>query len=395
MNPRRGVSVRSRRGWGPGASEKKLAGTVWFVLPGSIDARTGGYAYDRRIIAELRARGWTVEIRELDESFPEPTAAALSGAARTLAKIPDGATVILDGLAFGAMPAEAEREASRLRLVALVHLPLALEVGIDAAVAARREASERRALGAASLVIATGRWTVSALERYDVGRHRVALVEPGTDRATLARGSAGPQLQLLCVATLNPGKGHETLIRALAASAKASRSAKASPGATALAERTNWHLTCAGSLTRHPPTVERVRALVRAEGLDARVSLAGELDAESLEAAYHTADLFVLATLRETYGMAVAEAIAHGLPAVTTATGAAADLIGTADGAAGLLVPPGDETALATALTRVMGDDGLRERLTAGARRMRDRLPSWEDAGKRMAEALARVAEHA
>src|SRR5262245_9049284 len=186
--------------------------SAWFVVSGSIDTRTGGYAYDRRIVAELRRRGWTIAINELDDSFPQPTASALAGAARVLAEIPDGATVIVDGLAFGAMPAEVEREASRLRMVALVHLPLALEVGIDPGVAARREAAERRALGAASLVVATGRWTVSALERYDVGRHRVVLVEPGTDRAALAHGSGGSPLRLLCVATLNPGKGHEILI---------------------------------------------------------------------------------------------------------------------------------------------------------------------------------------
>jgi glycosyltransferase involved in cell wall biosynthesis len=345
------------------------------VVPGSLEARTGGYAYDRRVITELRRRGWTIEIEELDDSFPAPTASALADAARILAEIPDGAIVVVDGLAFGAMPAEAEREASRLRLVALVHLPLALEIGIDPAVAAQREAAERRALGAASLVIVTGRWTVSALERYDVGRHRIALVEPGTDRAKVTDivKNASP-LQLICVATLNTGKGHEILIRALVK-----------------AERPDWRLTCAGSLTRDPATVERIHALIRAEGLDDRVSLAGELDAAALEAAYDKADVFVLATLRETYGMAVAEALAHGLPVVTTATGAAADLVGTADSSGGLLVPAGDESALAQALSRVMTDADLRSRLAAGARRMRDRLPTWEEAGARMAAALQKV----
>jgi glycosyltransferase involved in cell wall biosynthesis len=374
--------------------------SAWFVVPGSIGARTGGYAFDRRMVAELRRRGWTIAIEELDDSFPEPTASALAGAARTLANIPDGAIVVVDGLAFGVMPAEAEREAARLRLVALVHLPLALDVGIDPDVAARREAAERRALRAASLVVVTGRWTVSALERYDVGAHRIVLVEPGTERARLARGSSGSYVELLCVATLNPGKGHEILIRALAsAGLKAGRyrdassaTASASARATAdkLAERSGWHLTCAGSLTRHPATVDRVRALVQAEGLDDRVSLAGELDDAALEAAYDNADVFVLATLRETYGMAVAEALAHGVPVVTTATGAAADLVGAAEGGAGLLVPPGDEAALAAALSRLIGDAELRARLAAGARRVRDCLPTWEEAGAKMAAALER-----
>ncbi len=353
---------------------KRQATNAWLLVPGSLESRTGGYAYDRRIAAELRRRGWTIEVRGLDASFPRPTAAALADAARVLADIPDGHTVLVDGLALGVMPSEVEREASRLRLVALVHMPLAAEIGIDSDVAARLEASERRALGAAALVVVTGRWTMSALERYDVGRHRIALVEPGTDRGPVARGSGGSPLELLCMATLNPGKGHEILIRALAS----------------LSPR-GWHLTCAGSLDRHPPTVERVRAIVRAKSLDDRVSLAGELDDVALAAAFDRADLFVLATLRETYGMAVAEALAHGLPVVSTTTGAIADLVGPADDGAGLLAPPGDEAALETALSRVMSDARLRDRLAEGARRMRGRLPTWEEAADKMAAALERI----
>jgi len=343
------------------------------IVPGSIDARTGGYAYDRRIVAELRRRGWTVEIRELHDSFPRPTADARADAARAFAATPDGGIVLVDGLAFGAMPAEVEREAARLRLVAIVHMPLAAEIGLEPDVAAGLEASERRALAAASIVVVTGRWTVSALERYDVGRHRIALVEPGTDPAPIARGSRGSPLELLCVATLNPGKGHETLIRSLAS----------------LSDR-DWRLTCAGSLDRHPPTVDRVRAIVRENGLDDRVSLEGELDDERLAAAFDRADVFVLATRRETYGMAVAEALAHGLPVISTTTGAIPDLVGAADGDAGILVTPGDEPGLTAALARVIDDRRLRARLAEGARQALRRLPTWADAADKMVAALER-----
>jgi len=101
---------------------------------------TGGYGYDRRIVAGLRTRGWTVRVEELDSSFPRPTPDALDHAARTLAALPDGTTVLVDGLAFGAMPHEAAREAARLRLIALVHLPLARETGLDPRVARALEA---------------------------------------------------------------------------------------------------------------------------------------------------------------------------------------------------------------------------------------------------------------
>jgi glycosyltransferase involved in cell wall biosynthesis len=170
------------------------------------------------------------------------------------------------------------------------------------------------------------------------------------------------------VGTLNPGKGYEELLNAL----------------TAVPSR-EWHLTCAGNLNRHPPMVARIRALIQARQLDDQVSLVGELSADELEQCYDRTDVFVLATLRETYGMAVAEALAHGLPVVSTSTGAIPALVGTD---AGLLVSPGDVQGLTHALARVIGDADLRARLTEGARRVRPTLPRWDQAVARIAGAL-------
>ena len=178
-------------------------------------------------------------------------------------------------------------------------------------------------------------------------------------------------MQLLCVATANPGKGHDILFRALAT-----------------VPHRSWHLNCVGSLERHPPTVELLRVTLRETGLMDQVSLVGERDAAALEAFYDRADLFVLATLHETYGMAVAEALARGLPVISTTTGAIAELVGDD---AGVLVPPGDEAALAGALSYVLGDAHVRERLAGGARRARERLPTWDEAFGKMSAALERV----
>jgi glycosyltransferase involved in cell wall biosynthesis len=342
-----------------------------FIVPGRLETRTGGYEYDRRMVAGLPTRGWSVEVRELHASFPYPTSEALEDAGRALAAIPARTTVLIDGLALGAMPFQVEREASRLRIVALIHLPLAAEIGITSDMAARLESSERRAISRASLVVVTGKRTTVTLENYGIPPDLIAVVEPGTDRAPLARGSQDGLLRLLCVATLNPGKGHELLIGALAAT-----------------PHRNWHLVCAGSLDRHVPTVQRLRANLRTHGLESRVSLVGDLDSARLAACYDSADLYVSATLHETYGMAVAEALARGLPVVSTKTGAIPDLVGDR---AGVLVPPGDRDALTGALDRVLGDPHLRVRLADGARCVRDRLPTWEDAVSRMADALEQV----
>lgn len=362
-------------------SSGSAVSALYVVIPGDLETRTGGYGYDRRIIAGLRQRGWRVEVQRLDGSFPAPTPAARAHAVSVLAAIPDGSTVLVDGLALGALPDEAEREAPRLRIVALVHHPLAAETGVDPVLAAALEVSERRALAASRSVVVTSRATAARLADYGVSRDRITVVEPGTDPAPLARGSRPEPLApnaepfdvaLLCVATLTPRKGYELLIRALAA-----------------VPHRHWTLTCAGSLGRDPLTVTNVRDLVRAEGMEGRVVFAGDLDAATLATHYDRADLFVLPTLYEGYGMVVAEALARGIPVVSTATGAIADLVG-AD--AGVVVQPGDLAAFTDALSRVLGDAELRAQLGAGARRVRDRLPTWDAAAAAMAVALeARV----
>jgi len=348
---------------------------VVLVVAGALDARTGGSLYNRYMAESLRRLGWQVDIRELDGGFPRPDAGALERAAQAFAAIPSGATVMVDGMALGAMPDIAVRESGRLRLVALVHLPIAADVGLDAVTAARFERSERRALEAARLIVVTGDAALPLLAPYALPADRVVVVEPGTSPARLARGSGEAAVHLVCVATLNPGKGHEGLLRALAS----------------LDARGGWRLTCAGSLTRHPETAARVQALARELGLDGRVTFAGDLEAAALERCYDAGDLFVLATLRETYGMAVAEALAHGLPVVATRTGAIPSLVGEE---AGLVVPPGDNAALAEALARAIGDAGLRARLAAGARRVRGRLPTWDSAAARMGAALEGCVRH-
>ncbi len=349
---------------------------IVFVVPGTLETASGGYVYDGKIIAGLRRLGWSVSPIQLHDSFPNPTRDAIDHASAALAAIPNGATVVVDGLALGAIPALAERESRRLRLVALVHHPLALETGIDAETAARLRASEHRALEHVARVIVTSRQTAELLARDRQPPRRVVVVEPGTEPAPMAPESSDGPLRLLCVANLIPRKGHEVLFRALAR----------------LSERPAWRLTCVGSLTRDVATVARLRAQLLEDHLDDRVTLAGELGPDGVADCYFHSDVFVLPTLFEGYGMAVAEALARGLPVISTPTGAISELVlGVTPAAAGLLVPPGDVDALAVALASVLTDRSLRARLAAGARRVRVLLPSWSDASKRMADVLLAV----
>ncbi len=330
---------------------------IAFVAPGSLRQLTGGYLYDAHVADGLRRLGRRVVVKQVSERFPSPTAADLREAERVLASIPDGTVTIVDGLAGGAMPDQIGREASRLRFIALVHHPLAFETGVARGEAGRLFALERRTLHHVHRVVVTSRRTARLLVReFGVRSKRIACVEPGTDRLPIARGTG--RHALLCVATLTPRKGHVTLIRALARVADL-----------------EWRLTCLGSLVRSPETVKQIRREIRKAGLARRISLAGETASPArLRRCYGSADLFVLPTEYEGYGMAVAEAVASGLPVVSTPTGAIPQLVG-AD--AGVLVPPGDVAALAAVLRRVLSDDRVLARMQAAARRRRKTLRSW------------------
>lgn len=352
------------------------------LLPGDPDTPTGGYLYDRRMAEGLRALGWLVDVLRLDDSFPAPTPPALEHAARTLAALRDDTLVLADGLALGAMPRIAAAESRRLRIVALVHHPLALETGLAPARARELRDSERAALAAVRAVVVTSEETASELQRdYGVEAARLAVVEPGAPASAAARTGVrapGAPLRLLCVASLAPRKGHDLLLRALAA-----LPAPRDPAGAPL----DWTLECIGSATREPAHARALAALAQSNGLGARVAWRGELPAAQVAAAYAAADVFVLPAWYEGYGMAVAEAIAHGLPVVATAVGAAPRVVGTE---AGLLVEPGDLDALTVALTRVLGDAALRARLAAGAAARAAQLPQWPSQAARLAAALER-----
>jgi glycosyltransferase involved in cell wall biosynthesis len=280
--------------------------------------------------------------------------------------------VLLDGLAFGAMPEVVHAHAGRLNLLALVHHPLAEETGLEPAQARRLRDSERRALAVARHVIVTSMATRDALAAYGVTGGRISVVEPGTDRPAQVRltREAGTPLELLCVAALVPRKGHATLFEALAR----------------LLDR-DWRLACVGSAARDPATATALERQVAMLGLQTRVRFTGELAGQALWARYAAADLFVLATLHEGYGMVLAEALAFGLPIVSTTAGAVPD---TVPRDAGMLVPPGNAESMSRAIARMLDDASLRARHAAAARRAAQALPTWHDASTR----FARVLEH-
>jgi len=343
------------------------ARTVHVVVPAGVDDATtpsGGNVYDRRLCNELPRAGWSVRESGVPGTWPAPDAAARAELAGVLAAVPDGAVVLLDGLVAGAVPDIVARAAARLAVVVLVHLPLGEETGASPGLAD----AEGRTLRAARAVVATSRWAARrVLERHGLAPERVHVVAPGVDPAPLAPGTDGAS-QLLCVGSLTPTKGQDVLVEALAL----------------VADRP-WHCELVGPLHRDRAHVAAVRAAVARHGLGGRVRLTGPYTGAQLAAAYAGADLLVLPSRVESFGMVLTEALARGTPVLASATGGVPDTVGTGPG---LLVPPEDAAALATALRRWMDRPGLRVQLRRAARARRRSLDGWEVAARCLARVL-------
>lgn len=342
-----------------------------FAVPGDLATPTGGYAYDRRIIAELSALGWRIEVVNLGDGFPYPAADTRTTACARLGALPPDRPVVIDGLAFGVLPEAAEAQRTSHSLVALVHHPLALESGLSAADSASLRASERAALVCARHVVATSATVARLLvDDYGVASGRLSVVEPGTDRVSPPPRNREGAVNLLAVGSVIPRKGYDVLVAALAR-----------------LRHLPWRLVIAGDCGRSPQTSRRLRADIMRLGLADRITLLGAVASEEVAPLYVSADLFVLPSRFEGYGMAYTEAIAHGLPVIGTTAGAIPQTVA-AD--AGVLVAPDDVEALAATLQRLIANRHERERLAAGARAAK--FPSWSEQAALFARALESVA---
>src|ERR671923_604791 len=269
-------------------------------------------------------------------------------------------------------------QAGRLGQVVLVHMPLGHRPAAHEVAAVR--ARERAVLTAAVAVVTTSAWSRRRLgELYALPLDRVHVAEPGVDAAGLAPGTAAGEA-LLCVAAVTPDKGHDVLLDALATATDLS-----------------WRCACVGSLDRDPAFADGVRRRARDRGLGDRVRFPGPLTGAELDREYVAADLLVLASHAETYGMVVTEALARGLPVLATEVGGVTEALGHGEDGTrpGLLVPPGDPAALGAALRSWLGNAELRDRLRRAARERRAKLRPWAATASALADVLAGVAASA
>ena len=342
---------------------------IYFAIPGDINTLTGGYAYDRRLIAELRALGHSIKHLHLSNRFPAPDADALAEADAALAALPEQSIVIIDGLAYGVMDAIAAQHATRVKIIALCHHPLMLETGLSPEQAQQRLLSEQRALNAAAAVIVTSAMTSKILiEQFAIPAEKITVALPGTDRQTFAPCTNHPPV-LLTLATLTQRKAHDVLIDALAC-----------------IQHLEWSARFVGGMDFDSAWNAHLKNKVRAYGLEQRIIFVGNVGDSASE--FSRADVFVLPSLFEGYGMAFAEALSFGLPIIAARAGAVPDVV---PESAGMLVAPKDTNALADALQTVLSDESLRRQLQAGAQAAAYKLPDWADSAKLVANLIDKI----
>jgi len=341
-----------------------------FLIPGDLAAPTGGYAYARRILPLMAGHGVDLRHVALPGGFPHPAKAELALTREMLEACPSDAALLVDGLALGAMPPQQIAPLGP-RIVALVHHPLGLESGLEAARAKALIENETAVLALCGRVVATSRLTAETLAAdFGVPTSAITVAEPGTDPASPAVGSTpGAPLSLVAVGAVSPRKAYPLLVEALAA-CEADKP---------------WHLTIIGAHDRDPGETAKLRETIAHHRLEARVTLAGAVDDAALAAHYHSADVFVSASLYEGYGMVLAEAMTRGLPMVVSTGGAAAQ---TAPDDAALKVPPGDRFALAGALSHIINDEALRRRLAGASTHAGTALPRWNDTARIVANVI-------
>ncbi|MGY6631518.1 MAG: glycosyltransferase family 4 protein [Wenzhouxiangella sp.] len=338
-------------------------GPLHWIVPGDLAQNTGGYRYDARIVAGLRQRGWQVTVHGLHGRFPQADATARGSLAATLAGLPDHAQVVIDGLALGGLPEQAQAESARLRLLALVHHPLADETPGQAPDHDLLE-SERRALAACRAVAVTSRFTARRLTELRLYPGPVTVIEPGVDRAEPAasaqalanEGRLNRPARWLCVASLTPRKGHACLLDALA-------------GLDG-----GWQLDLIGSPDRDPEHATGLMAQATRLGLTDRLNWHGETTNAALAEAYQQADLCLVPSHYEGYGMVVTEALARGIALISTTGGALAD---TVPPDAALRMTPGDTASLRAHLNDWLTQPPLRQRLARAALAQRQGLSDW------------------
>ena len=337
------------------------------VIPGDLSTQTGGYIYDRKLLAELEKQGLSVSHLSLGDSFPKPNQADIQYAREKLSAFTPDDTLLIDGLALGAMDSEV-MNSLRAKVVALIHHPLAYEGNLEPKLREQFFETERVNINACQHVIVPSHHTKNLLvQEYGIEGSKITVAEPGIDFFECNQAKTDPPL-VLSVGIQVHRKGHDVLLQALSQ-----------------ITHLDWQAVIAGSVHDKAYASELER-LIAVFGLADRVKIQSSVSTGQLNDLYCQASVFALATRYEGYGMVFAEAMSYGLPIISCQAGAVVDTVAAG---AGKLVPVDDPKSFAKALSEVLTDQFLRNDMSAASEDAGKKLNSW----RQTAEIVGRTLE--
>lgn len=342
---------------------------ILFIIPGDINLPTGGYRYDKQIIEAWKNSGFDVTLISIIGSYPFPSDEDQKLALEEISNFPKADIAVVDGLLGGTSPKFMEAVSQKMPTVALIHHPLCLENGLDKQTAQKLKALEHQGLEFTSSLITTSPTTsktVSGLFGYAI--NKIHTVLPGVERGNISTGSQTECINLLCVGSIIERKGHKVLLQALSE-----------------LKALNWKLDCIGSTNFDPKLYDKLKNIIAEEGLSKKVIFHGAVDEAVIQKAYESADVFVLPSLFEGYGMAYAEAIVRGIPVIGTTAGAIPE---TVPDACGILVEPENVKELAQALEQLITNTKLREQYKKKTLKAEPSFPTWESSANQFIEIL-------
>lgn len=342
---------------------------ILFIIPGDINLPTGGYRYDREIINAWKNSNIDVGLISIDGNYPFPGEVEKTRALDKIESFSKADIAVVDGLLGGATPEFMQKLSKIMPVAALIHHPLCLENGLDQKTAKALEDKERRGLAFTSCVITTSPTTSRTVAQlFDQDPSQIHTILPGVARGMRSSGTESSSINLLCVGSVIERKGHKDLLHSLSK-----------------LKHLDWNLDCIGSTQFDRPLYNELSAFVEREALTKKVQFHGDVDEEVLEIAYSKADVFVLPSLFEGYGMSYAEAIVRGIPVIGTTAGAIPQ---TVPESCGILVEPSNISQLTNALESLITNNALRTKLREATIKAEPGFPTWQDSAAQFYEIL-------
>lgn len=346
---------------------------IGLLIYGNLELQSGGFFYDRQMVAYLRSQGDCVTVVSLPwPSYPRSLLDNFSWSMQS--KLQNGGWDILvqDELVHPSVASlnRKLRAPGRPPLISLVHLLRSGSQPWRAWQDAVYRTVERRYLNTLDgciyvsennrrLAETLGGRSIPSIVAYPAGDHLRPHITQ--DAMVLRANQAGP-LQVLYVGSLIPRKALHVLLEAL----------QTLPADT-------WELTIIGSPNADPAYANRVQHQSRQMGLEQRVHFMGALPNSEVGQYMTKAHLLAMPSTSEGYAIVYLEAFAHGLPVIATAASGAVELV--QPGENGYLVQPGDVPGIAACISRLAANRDLLRRMSVRARQAYEAHPTWEDSG--------------